>query len=282
MRAAEEHLPALVRELRPRTVYTDLDGTLLGPGGSLFAAPHGGVSSRAAEAVSTIHEAGAALVPVSGRTAAQVHEVARVLGARDFIAELGGLTSYDLGAEIVRAHGAYRGEGSPYEAIARGGAAGLLMEAFRGRLQPHAPWAFLERECSMLFRGLVDLSDARRLLDDSGFGWLDLVDNGVIGRAFPELDVEEVHAYHLLPRGVTKGSAVADHRERRGIRPEDCIAVGDSPSDAELAPEVAAVFIVANGRPAVEEAGAVGDNVYATSGSNGDGFAEVVFGLLAR
>ncbi|MGH2738587.1 MAG: HAD family hydrolase, partial [Actinomycetota bacterium] len=67
--------------LRPRVVYTDLDGTLLGPGGSLFASPGGGITGRPAEAVAALHRAGVALVPVSGRAEVRVKEAARLLGA---------------------------------------------------------------------------------------------------------------------------------------------------------------------------------------------------------
>lgn len=270
-------LPALRRTLTPQVVYVDLDGTLLGPGGSLFASTDGGVSLRAAEAVARLHRGAVELVPMSGRTPSQVHEVARLLGASAFIAELGGVTRY--GDEVVRHFGAYRGEGTPYEAMARTGAVALLLEAFPRRLEPHAPWAFLARESSMLLRGEVDLREARRVLSEAGFDWLDVLDNGVIPRSFETLDTREVHAYHVLPRGVTKASAAAADMARRGLSPKDCIAIGDSPSDALLASAVGAAFIVANGRADVERSGVAADNLYATSGSHGDGFAEVVEGL---
>lgn len=261
---------------RPRVVYTDLDGTLLGPGGSLFAAPGGGVESRAAEALAALGRSGVALVPVSGRTATQVWEVARIAGSGDYIAEMGGIVGLDRDRERIRSFGAYTGSSTPYREMAETGAAGLLLDAYRGRLEPHAPWAFLPRECSMLLRGQVDVAEARSLLEEAGSGWLDLLDNGVIPRPFPGLDVDEVHAYHLLPRGVSKAAGARAHRERRSLAPEDCIAIGDAPSDAAMASEVGAVFIVENGREAVEAAGDVPDNVFLTSASHGAGFAEAV------
>ena len=257
-------------------VYTDLDGTLLGPGGSLFAAPGGVVEPRAAQALAALGEAGVAVIPVSGRTAANVWEMARLVGSADYIAEMGGIVGLDRDAEQIRAFGAYRGGTTPYREMAESGAAGLLLDAHRGRLEPHAPWAFLPRECSMLFRGKVDTEAARSMLAEAGSGWLDLLDNGVIPRAFPGLDVDEVHAYHLLPRGVTKAEGARIHRERRGLAPEECIAIGDAPSDAALATQVGAVFIVENGRGAVEAAGNIAENVFVTEGSHGAGFAEAV------
>lgn len=275
MRAAADYPAGEV----PRVLYTDLDGTLLGPGGSLFAGADG-VTRGAAEALAALHEAGVILVPTSGRTADQLRESARIFGANDFIAELGGLTCYDLGKEIVRNYGVFRGRGTPYEAMARSGAAAVLLGAFPGRLEPHAPWAFENRECSMLFRGLVDETAARTVLDVGGHSWLDLRDNGIVRRTFESLDLPEIHAYHLVPAGVDKASAVRADLERRGLRKQQAAAIGDAPSDAALTGEVGAVFIVANGRENVERAGPWPDAVYATQGPSGDGFNEAVLKIL--
>jgi phosphoglycolate phosphatase len=273
LRRAAEHLPHLARSLRLRALYTDLDGTLLGPGASLFAAPSGGVTSRAAEAVAALHAARIDLIPVSGRTESQVRDAARLLGAAGFIAELGGVIAFR--DRVERAHGAHRGRGTPAEAIFRSGAAGFLLETYRGRLEPHAPWAHGERRCTILLRGLVDPGEARATLEGSGYGWLDLLDNGVIRGTYPGLSVPEVHAYHLAPRGIDKASAVARDLERRGLRPPEAVAVGDAASDLALAPQVGAVFIVQNGAPNDGP-----DNTYVTDAAFGEGFAEVVFGLL--
>jgi phosphoglycolate phosphatase len=276
VRRLAEHLPELRRRIRLQAVYTDLDGTLFGPGSSLFADAEGGVTTRPAEAVAALHRAGVALVPMSGRTRPQVREAARILGARDFIAELGGLLCLDGEAEVVRSTGELLGSDSPVETMARSGAAAILLEAFPGRLEPHAPWAFEPREVTMLFRGLVDAGEAREVLERAGHGGLELRDNGVIGRRFPGLGGNEVHAYHLLPRGVSKAAAVADHARRRGFPPDGCVVIGDSETDAEIAGPVEAAFIVANGAASVSRA----DDVYVTESPYGEGFAEVVAGLL--
>lgn len=276
MRALRAHRDEVAGSSPPRVVYTDLDGTLLGPGGSLFAASDGTVTEAPARAVAALHRAGIEVVPVSGRTSEQLFEVARILGARDLIAELGGIVSLDRQRDVLHRFGAFSGHGTPHREMIDSGAAGLLLEAFAGRLEPHAPWAFLPRECSVLLRGRVSPTEADRLLAEAGHAWLVLRDNGVIPRRFPGLDVDETHAYHLIPRGVSKAAGVAAHRDHRGLRPEECVGIGDSPADAELASEVGTVFIVANGRDPVRRAGAVADNVYATEGSHGDGFAEAI------
>jgi HAD superfamily hydrolase (TIGR01484 family) len=276
VRRLAEGLPELRRRIRLRAVYTDLDGTLFGPGSSLFADAGGGVTIRPAEAVAALHRAGVALVPMSGRTRSQVREAARILGATDFIAELGGLLCLDGEVEVVRSTGGLPGSGSPVEVMTRSGAAAILLEAFPRRLEPHAPWAFERREVTMLFRGLVDPNEAHRVLDEAGHGELELRDNGVIGRRFPDLETDEVHAYHLLPRGVSKAAAVAEHARRREIPPEGCIVIGDSETDAEIAGQVGAVCIVANGAASVSRS----EDGYVTDAPYGEGFAEVVTGLL--
>ncbi|MBA2529358.1 MAG: HAD hydrolase family protein, partial [Euzebyales bacterium] len=72
-----------LRALPPaRVVYTDLDGTLLGPGGSLLTGPDGRPSARAATALVRAAEAGLTVVPVSGRRRQQLVNDARLLGLR--------------------------------------------------------------------------------------------------------------------------------------------------------------------------------------------------------
>jgi hydroxymethylpyrimidine pyrophosphatase-like HAD family hydrolase len=262
---------------RLRIVYTDLDGTLLGPGGSLFASPGGGVTGRAGEALEALHRTDVAVVPTSGRAEATVREAARVLGADGYVAELGGITVRD--GEVVRHHGAYRGADTPYQAMIRSGAAGLLLDAYIGRLELHAPWS-LRRECSMLFRGLIDLEPAGDVLVGAGYRWLTIEDNGIVHRRFPGLDVDEVHVYHLVPRGVSKAAAVAADLAARGLGPSEAIAVGDAPTDVALASHVGAVFVVANGAYAVGPDAP--RNVHVTESANGEGFAEAVLDLLGQ
>jgi len=282
---ASEHLPELLDSLDVRTVYSDLDGTLLGPGGSLFAIP-GGTSPEPALAVSAVLEAGLELVVVSGRTREQIREIARVVGAVAYAAELGGLLVYRRGwvEEVVRVEVVRRGAGSAAEAIDRCGAAGFLLERYRGRLEPHAPWAFLHRECSILLRGNLDVDEARAELRGAGYGWLDVLDNGILtgGRdRFPGLQVDQVRVYHLVPVGVSKRSAIAVDRSRRGIEAAQSVLIGDSPSDAAAAPEVGAVFVVANGQPALwgED---VADNVFLLDRTHGLGFADAVLPFARR
>ncbi len=264
-----------------RVLYSDLDGTLLGPGGSLFTTPTG-TSLRAAEALLALERAGVGLVLVSGRTRAQMSELARAFSAEAYVAEMGALVVERRdGSEVVtREFGSWRGDGTPYEAMARSGAGAFVLDSYVGRVEPHTPWSSHHREATMLFRGQLDLAEANAALQDAGYGWLELSDNGIIRRGFPGLEVEEVHAYHLIPRGVGKGAGVRRHMQVAGIAPEQAAGVGDSRSDLEIAPEVRTMFIVANGRAAVGSAADAFPNVRFTESSHGVGFAEAVAELL--
>jgi len=259
-----------------KVLYTDLDGTLLGPGGSLFSGAEGGTTGAAAAALLALREADVELVLMSGRTRRGLHEAARVLGASAYVAELGALLVLD-GDEVIEDRGAFRGPGSIADALARSGVAGLLLERFPGRLEPVAPWT----EVSVMFQGLVDVAEVETVLSEAGFDWLAFQDNGRLRRVLPELDVPEVRAYHLLPRGVSKATAVRRHQEARGVAREDTVGIGDSLADLAVAEEVGRFYLVANGRHAIGGA-ALPANAQVTERAHGDGFAEAVRSVLGR
>ena len=125
------------------------------------------------------------------------------------------------------------------------GAPALLLERYAGRLEYHDPWHH-DREVSHLFRGLVDTFEADEALGEPGLGHLRLVDNGAIRRRSPTLEVEQAHAYHLIPAEASKARAVARHMQARGYAREECIAVGDSREDMDAADVVGAFWLVAN------------------------------------
>jgi hypothetical protein len=137
-------------------------------------------------------------------------------------------------------------KGTIYAQIETSGAPALLLEHFSGRIEYHTPWA-VERDVSHLFRGEVDLDEAREALDAAGFGWLRLVDNGVVRAASEQMPgLPVIHAYHLVPAGASKARAVARHMQARGYSPADCIAVGDSREDMDAATVVGTFWLVSN------------------------------------
>ncbi len=265
-----------------RCVYTDLDGTLLGKGGSLFRDADGEFSSMQARGLEACHRAGVEVVIMSGRREAQVMEDARLIGQSAYIYEAGCALAIDGETILLTGDTTLDERATIFEQIDARGIPELLFGHFEGRLEHHSPW-HTGRVYSHLFRGEVNVEEANRLLEREGHVDLRLLDNGAINTTMPGL--ETAHAYHLVPKPVSKANAVAAHIRARQYKPQECIAIGDSIEDLEVAAEVGHFFVVANGPlrdPALGEAIGGYDNVTVTEGSMGDGFYEAVVSTLAR
>ena len=88
-----------------RIVYTDLDGTMVGPRGSFWHTAGRDLTDSPATALLELHRAGVPLVLVSGRTFEQVMEAARIFAADGAIAELGATVAWDAGRSVHRLDG---------------------------------------------------------------------------------------------------------------------------------------------------------------------------------
>ena len=267
-----------------RAVYVDLDATLLGPGGVLLRDADGAFSLLGVRALEACDRAGAEVVLMSGRRQAQVMEDARLIGQGSYIFEAGSCLVLD-GEEHWLTGELMPGEaGTIHDQIEASGAPALLLEHYEGRLEYHDPW-HRNREVSHLFRGLVDAGEADALLAREGHGALRLVDNGGVHRRSPRLvALEEVRAYHLVPRGASKAGAVARHMHARGLAAQDTIAVGDSREDLECAAHVGTFWFVANALerdPTLREVAAGRANVRVAEASFGAGVYEAVVTTLA-
>lgn len=264
-----------------RCLYTDLDGTLLGAGGSLFRDAEGSFSRAQARMLEACHRADVEVVIMSGRREAQVHSDARLIGQGSYIYEAGCAMVIDRERTLLIGEWAPTEERNVAEQILDSGVAELLFGRFDGRLEWHEPW-HTGRELSLLMRGDVDVEEANDLVRGAGHGELRFLDNGAIRRPMPGIEV--AHAYHLVPGGASKGTAVAAHMRARGYAPGECIAAGDSIEDLEVAPHVSRFFCVANGPerdPGLSAALAGYDNVSVTEGQMGDGVYEAVVSTLA-
>jgi 3-deoxy-D-manno-octulosonate 8-phosphate phosphatase KdsC-like HAD superfamily phosphatase len=267
-----------------RCLYTDLDGTLLGRFGSLFADADGKFSRSQALMLEACHRAGVEVVVMSGRREAQVLSDSRLIGQSSYIYEAG------CGMVIDRERTFLTGpdwipdeRGDPAGRIIASGIPELLFERFGDRLEWHAPW-HEGRVLSLLFRGAVDVAAANELIAAHPDGGdLRFLDNGAISR--PMEGIEIAHAYHLVPGGASKGQAVAAHMRARGYAREECIAAGDSIEDLGAAEHVGRFFCVANGyerdEPLRIALGAF-DNVTVTEGRMGEGVYEAVVSTLAQ
>jgi hypothetical protein len=206
----------------------------------------------------------------SGRRRVQVMEDARLMGQTSYIFEMGAGMVVDGETTFLTGGFEPRDGESVHEQIAATGAPELLVSRYPGRLDYHAPF-HLGREVSHVFRGLVDASEANELLAAEGHTGLRLVDNGEIG--------PDTHTFHLIPAEVSKARAVAAHMRARDYAREECIGVGDSAEDLEVAEVVGRLFLVAN---AVGGDASRFPNVERTEAAMSEGFYEAVIRALAE
>jgi hydroxymethylpyrimidine pyrophosphatase-like HAD family hydrolase len=251
-----------------QAVYLDLDGTLLGPDGA---------SADGLEAVAACRARDVEVVLMSGRSRQRVAEHVRRLGLSSWVCEAGGCvvidgTAHWLTGELVPS----ARDGTVFDQIAASGAPARLRRHFDGRLVPHAPY-HRGRDVSHLFRGDVDVDEADALLAAHGHDGLRLLDNGLAQPA--------THVYHLLPRQTSKAGGVALHQRLRGYDPSRCLAIGDSREDLAVAPEVGALWLVANAieaDPSLAGAATAHANVRVASARYGSAVLESVTSVLAH
>ena len=268
-----------------RCLYVDLDGTLLGPGGSLLHGADGHFALDGVRALQACWQADVEVVLYSGRRQTSVFENSRLIGSSSYIFELGCGLVLDGELEWLTDGVVPSAEvGTIHEQIERSGAPALLLDRFAGRLEYHTPWA-VRREVSHLFRGAIELDVAQEVLDGNGLGWLRLVDNGVVHAASEQMEgLPIIHAYHLIPAGASKARAVARHMQARAYSGVDCIAVGDSREDLDAASVVGAFWLVANALdrdPGLASEIAGRDGVRIASEPYGAGVYEAVVTTLA-
>jgi hypothetical protein len=277
----------VARRSPARIVYTDLDGTMVGPRGSFWHTAGRELTDDPATALLALHRAGIPLVLVSGRTFEQVIEAARIFAADGAIAELGATVAWDAGRGTHRLSGElpeqFAGR-TPMAVMAELGVVERLIADHPGRLEWHAPW-HTTHEADALLRGRVDPLAVDAWLAERGLGWLTLKDNGAIpatSRMTLDPDLLPPRVYHLMPRGISKGAAIAWDLDRRGLSPDDAVAIGDSVSDLDMAPAVGRLWITANGASVDGMTGLIDavPNVSVTDAAMGQGWAQAVLASL--
>ena len=124
---------------------------------------------------------------------------------------------------------------------------------------------------------------AKKLLKEKGYDGIDMVDNGFSNLVDLDLDVERLHIYNLIPKGVNKAKGVRRDKKIRNFRKENCIAMGDSLEDLKMASEVQYFFLMRN---ALEHKGELEvelkkyNNIYITREFMNRGWYEVMKYLL--
>src|SRR5256714_6625802 len=120
-----------------RCVYTDLDGTLLGRGASLFRDAEGAFTLLPARGLEACHRAGVEVVIKSGRRKAQVMEDARLMGQTSYIYEVGSGLVIDGEETLLTGEFQPRDGKTVHQLVEETGAPALLLARYPGRLEPH-------------------------------------------------------------------------------------------------------------------------------------------------
>jgi hydroxymethylpyrimidine pyrophosphatase-like HAD family hydrolase len=249
-----------------RCLYVDLDATLLGAGGAVTRDGDGRFTLLGLRALEACDRAGVRVVAMSGRPRAMLAGDVRLLGIGDYVFEAG--AGFVLDGEVH-----WLAEPGAHERIAA--SAALLLEHFAGRLEAD-PQA---REASHLLRGNVDVGEAEAMLAEHGHDDVRLADDG------RHAADASGHTYHLVPRAVSKASAVAAHARACGLAREDCVAVGDSREDLDVAEAVGVLWLVANAvehDPGLRAELARHPNARLATESHGPGVYEAVVTTLAE
>lgn len=272
-------------------VYTDLDGTLLGHGGTLLIDGEGNPSINTAQAVVDANKAGLKIVPVTGRSCAQLTEITRMCGWTDYIAEAGAIRSYFDGKDrtfifdVPEWNTATKRKltrMTPLEVIREHEVVEKLMDAFPGCIEYHTPWD-VYRDASEVLRGFLNRQAALEILDEIELP-LALIDNGVINprkHTLKESD-EPIRAYHLAPAGVSKRRAIALDLEYRGIDPARAVMIGDAPSDMMCAEVVSLSVLMENAlrSPGIDKRIDNIANTAVVEGIAGDGWTRTINAIL--
>lgn len=272
-------------------VYTDLDGTLLGHGGTLLIDGEGNPSINTAQAVVDANKAGLKIVPVTGRSCAQLTEITRMCGWTDYIAEAGAIRSYFDGKDrtfifdVPEWNTATKRKltrMTPLEVIREHEVVEKLMDAFPGCIEYHTPWD-VYRDASEVLRGFLNRQAALEILDEIELP-LALIDNGVINprkHTLKESD-EPIRAYHLAPAGVSKRRAIALDLEYRDIDPARAVMIGDAPSDMMCAEVVSLSVLMENAlrSPGIDKRIDNIANTAVVEGIAGDGWTRTINEIL--
>lgn len=228
------------------TIYLDLDGTLLDPGGRVVPAT--------LDAIALARDRGWRPVLLTGRSYWVAVALARALAIDDVICELGAVVRVDGRTELAAP------ESVPFPRDA------LLLALAGAPVQEHEPGT--PRRAGLVLRSAVSAEELSGRLADAGLAEWQAVDNGPSHR--PTDLGHPARVVHVLPTGVDKATGVRMHQQLRDVAPEHTAVVGDSPADLACVPTVAVMMLVRSGdETVVADARALGVAITAEPGARG-------------
>ncbi|WP_299039536.1 HAD family hydrolase [uncultured Pseudokineococcus sp.] len=264
---------------RVRLVASDLDGTLLGPGGL--------VSPRTLAMISACRAAGVHVVFVTGRPVVWVDPVVEQTGHTGTAICANGAVVYDAGQrQVLSATGLAPAD--VVEAVERlrrrlDGLA-VALETLAGfRREPGYAVRYdggRESEVGELAELLAPDPVVLKLLVRREVGTseelLAVAREELAGLAHPTHSSPDSPLIEVSAVGVSKAAALAAHAAALGVAREDVVAFGDMPNDVEMLGWAGRGYAMTGGHPEAVAAAAATAPACAD-----DGVARVVEGLLA-
>lgn len=264
-----------------KTIYVDVDGTIVGKNGSLLHNHLGENTTASLDGIRLAHENDCEIVIATGRDLHRAADFVRVLGLQKVIAELGCVIR-TTDEDVFNF-----GEANKYFDFTKTTAEELhehvveasefLVEQFPGVIQLHSEYNKGQFATTML-RGEIDEKKANELMKDK-WPYLEIHANGhgMFRRTMP--GVENVLIYHLAPIGVTKAGGVEFDQKLRNLKKEDCFMIGDGYADLVVSPFVNTVYVPVNGVKSDSNSKAYADshdNVVVVESSHNEGFLEAI------
>lgn len=262
----------------PRVIASDLDGTLLGPGGRF--------TERARSALASARERGIAVVAVTARPPRVFDEWAPLAASLDAAICANGAMVYAPAEKRVLAMTTLGAETAALAAkalrVALPGARFAVETGFE--VVAEAGYTRVDSVGDRrVFRGtlaevLTGAASIVKLLAHVPNEQTDTALHAARALALPGVAVSHSGGLGLLeigPAGISKATALAQWCEARDIGPEAVAAFGDAPNDVPMLAWAGRSFAVANAHPEAAEAAA------GRCGSNReDGVPEAVEALL--
>lgn len=282
---------------RIRHIISDTDATMVTHGSALCDSS-GNPSYELPRTLTSLARCGIDVIPCTGRNRAMIREDVRLLGLHGWIGEMGGVLCTREAAtsdwEYFTADMPYDPHCgmTPHDVIWDSGVVEELILRWFDSLEPYNDngVGYQYREVSVALRGAVIEDEAQEMLDASGLP-LYLADNGMVTRITGDTilpvnedgTVDDVHTYHITPRGLDKGTAVARYIDIMGWDPEEVLACGDSPADCAMAAHVGTFMLMRNGitHPKAQAALAGAGNAFVSPRDATDGWCDAASLLIA-
>ena len=264
-----------------KTIYVDLDGTLVGKNGSLLHNHLGELSTSSIDCINKAHDNNCEIIIATGRDIYRTADFARVLGLNKFIAEAGCVikTQDEVSLNFGEAIKYFDFNNTTHEEFHKKvvEASIFLIEKFPDQIELHEEFSRGQYGTTML-RGNIDEQKANELLKDQ-WPYLEIYGNGhgMFRRSMP--GVENVLIYHLAPIGVTKKSGIEFDQKLRDLKKQDCFMIGDGYADLVCSPAVNTVYVPSNGIKSDINSKEYADNhenVIVLDGSHNEGFEQAI------